>query len=994
MQETFNVTGMTCAACQANVTKAVAKVNGVSAVDVSLLGNSMKVDYDPDTVDPDTICQAVSNIGYGASLKNPVSSEKKSLRSEWEARQKTAKEQQAAAKKRLIWSVVLMIPLMYIAMGEMLGLPMISIFAGMENMMVNVLAQIILSTTIMIIQRNFYIHGFKALFKRAPNMDSLVAVGSGASYLFAWANTFIMAYALGRMNVPAAHEAMMQGMYFDSAAMIVALVSVGKYLESLSKAKTGDALGKLVDLAPKQAHVIRNGTEVTINSEDVARGDIVVIRPGESIPVDGKVIEGIGYLDQSAITGESIPVTKRVGDEVISATINTNGTFRFEATKVGDDTTLAKIIRLVDDAGNSKAPIARVADKVAGVFVPIVIGISLVTLVVWLLLGESFTFALTCAVSVLVVSCPCALGLATPVAIMVGTGKAAQYGILVKNAESLENLQTIDTIVLDKTGTITKGKMAVQDVVSYGMDTEKLVQTAGSLEAGSAHPLAKAVTDYAKKSSLPGLRAEQFEEVSGKGVKACINGQMVYTGNLSFMKDLGIEVTEAVKRDMDRFASEGKTPLLFAKDTGVIGLITVSDSVRSSSKTAVEEFKKKGIQTVMLTGDNSVTAKAIAKSVGVDEVISEVLPADKEAKVRSLQKDAHKVMMVGDGINDAPALMRADIGAAIGAGTDIAMDSADIILVKDSLLDVNTAIDLSRKVIRNIHMNLFWAFFYNVIGIPIAAGVFYPLFGWKMSPMFGAAAMSLSSVCVCTNALRLRLFKPEIEAGEEIEEETVEEKSVELIENEYSNEYSIEGMMCEHCVARVKKALESIDGVSEADVSLEKNSAVVHSMREIPESEIQEVVEKAGYSLVNFSEKTIHVEGMMCEHCVKRVKTALEKVDGVKEADVSLDAGTVKVTLIKPVEDILLKQAIENAGYTMTDKEEEEMSKKVMVVDGMMCKNCAAHVKKALEGVDGVSEAVIDLEAKKAEITLSKAVADADLFKAVEDAGYTPVSIE
>ncbi len=984
------MTGMTCAACQANVTKAVAKVNGVSAVDVSLLGNSMKVDYDPDMVGPDTICQAVSNIGYGASLKKTVSSKKTSLRSEWEARQKAAEEQQAAAKKRLIWSVVLMIPLMYIAMGDMLGLPMISIFAGMENMMVNVLAQIILSTTIMIIQKNFYIHGFKALFKKAPNMDSLVAVGSGASYLFAWANTFMMAYALGRMDVQAAHEAMMRGMYFDSAAMIVALVSVGKYLESLSKAKTGDALGKLVDLAPKQAHVIREGMEITINSEDVSKGDIVVIRPGESIPVDGKVIEGIGYLDQSVITGESIPVTKRVGDEVISATINTNGTFRFEATKVGDDTTLAKIIRLVDDAGNSKAPIARVADKVAGVFVPIVIGISLVTLVVWMLLGADFTFALTCAVSVLVVSCPCALGLATPVAIMVGTGKAAQFGILVKNAESLENLQTIDTIVLDKTGTITQGKMSVQDVISYGIDTEKLIQIAGSLEAGSAHPLAKAVTDYAKRTALPGLKTEQFEEVSGKGVKACIEGETVYTGNLSFMRDLGIKVTDAVKQDMEHFASEGKTPLLFATDSGVIGMITVSDSVRSSSKTAVEEFRKKGIRTVMLTGDNAVTANAIAESVGVDEVISEVLPADKEAKVRSLQEEGHKVMMAGDGINDAPALMRADIGAAIGAGTDIAMDSADIILVKDSLLDVNTAIDLSRKVIRNIHMNLFWAFFYNVIGIPIAAGIFYPLFGWKMSPMFGAAAMSLSSVCVCTNALRLRWFRPEVEAGEEIVEEMIEEKKVSTIEKEYS----IEGMMCEHCVARVKKALESIDGVTEADVSLDKNSALVYSLRDIPESEIQEAVEKAGYSLKKLCVRTIHVEGMMCEHCVARVKKALEQVEGVKEAEVSLDGGTVKLILTEPIEDTVLKQAVENAGYTMTDKEEEQMSKKVMVVDGMMCKNCAAHVKKALEGVEGVSEATIDLEAKKAEITLSKAVAEEDLLKAVEEAGYTPVSIE
>ncbi len=993
MQETFNVTGMTCAACQANVTKAVSRVNGVSAVDVSLLGNSMKVDYDPDTVDPDTICQAVSNIGYGASLKGANKTEKNSLRSEWESRQKEAELQQKAAKKRLIWSVVLMIPLMYIAMGEMMGLPMIPILAGMENMMINVLVQIILSTIIMIIQRNFYIHGFKALIKRAPNMDSLVAVGSSASYVFAWANTLVMAYALGRMNMEMAHSAMMRGMYFDSAAMIVALVSVGKYLESLSKAKTGDALSKLVDLAPKQAHVIRNGNEITINSEEVTKGDIVVIRPGESIPVDGKVIEGVGYLDQSAITGESLPVTKRAGDEVISATINTNGTFRFEATKVGDDTTLAKIIRLVDDAGNSKAPIARVADKVAGVFVPIVIGIAAATLIIWMLLGADFTFALTCAISVLVVSCPCALGLATPVAIMVGTGKAAQYGILVKNAESLENLQNIDTIVLDKTGTITKGKMSVQDVLAYGTDQNKLIQIAGALEEGSAHPLAQAISEYARKKSNIRLHTEQFEELSGKGVKALVDGQMAYTGNLSFMKELGVEVTESVKTDMEQFASQGKTPILFADESKVIGMMTVSDTVRAASARAIREFKKKGIHTVMLTGDNALTAKAIAQSVGIDEVISEVLPADKESKVRSLQEAGRKVMMVGDGINDAPALMRADIGAAIGAGTDIAMDSADIILVKDSLMDVNTAIDLSRKVISNIHMNLFWAFFYNVIGIPIAAGLFYPVFGWQMSPMFGAAAMSLSSVCVCTNALRLRWFKPEVEVNEEVEEDPViEEKSA----PEIISEYQIEGMMCEHCVARVKKALESIDGVIMADVSLDKNEAIVHSTCEIDKSTVQKAVENAGYVLVDDTpvQKTIVVEGMMCEHCVNRVKTALEKVDGVKEADVHLEGGIVNLLLTKPIEDLVLKQAIEDAGYTMTEKEEEKMSEKVMVVEGMMCKNCAAHVKKALEGVDGVNEATIDLDAKKAQIKLSKDVAEADLFKAVEEAGYKPVSIE
>lgn len=753
MKEVFDVTGMSCAACQANVIKAVAKLDGVENVDVSLLANRMNVEYDESLVNEKQICDAVAHIGYGASPKMQKQVGKSSsLKADWEARQARVEAQSRAAKKRLIQSIVLMIVLMYIAMGEMLHLPMPNILSGAKNAMITTIIQALLATYVIFIQRHFYVDGFKGLIRKAPNMDTLVALGSSASYIYALAMTFIMAYGFGhgqRMLVDHARHAL----YFDSSAMILTLVSIGKYLESRSKAKTGDALGKLMDLTPKNAIVLRNGKEIEVASESIVAGDIVVVKPGQRVPVDGTIVQGVGYLDQSAITGESIPVEKQVGDDVISATINENGTFQFRANRVGDDTTLAQIVRLVDEAGTSKAPIARIADKVAGIFVPVVMGIALLTFVGWMIYSHDFQHALNNGISVLVISCPCALGLATPMAIMVGTEKAARYGILLKSAVSLENLHNIDTIVLDKTGTITEGKPTLQDLKNFSaMDDAGLLQVSASIENGSIHPLGQAIVQAAKEKGLSLDTVTHFVNVPGRGVQGMLQDKTYWIGNVAFMKEKHMMMDAKVTETLSSLANEGKTPMIVANDETILGILAVADTVRTTSLQAIQAFQEKGIHVVMLTGDNQQTAKAVAKHLGVNEVISDVLPQDKEAKVRALQDQGRFVAMVGDGINDAPALVRADVGIAIGAGTDIAVDSADVILMKNSLLDVNTAIDLSQATIRNVHQNLFWAFFYNVICIPMAMGIA----GWTMSPMFGALAMSLSSICVCTNAWRLR----------------------------------------------------------------------------------------------------------------------------------------------------------------------------------------------------------------------------------------------
>lgn len=833
-EKQFDVGGMTCAACQANVEKCVLKLDGVKKVDVSLLSNSMKVEYDENIVNENTISLAVENIGYSANIKGKQG-EVSGFKQEWEARQKRVEDEQNKAKLRLVYSLLLLVPLMLIAMGPMIGIP---ILAGEENAMISSMSQLLLTTIILFIQNHFFIHGFKALMKKAPNMDSLVAIGSLASYIYGLYSVYRMAYGFGYGNMQVIHHAM-HALYFESAAMIVTLVSVGKYLESRSKSKTTDALSELVDLAPKSATVIRDGKEILVSSSEVLQGDIVVIKPGQKIPVDGKIVSGIGYVDQSTITGESIPVEKHPGDMVISATLNQNGSFKFEALKVGDDTTLAQIIRLVDEAGNSKAPIARLADKVSGVFVPIVIGIAIVTAAVWLILGQSFEFALSNAISVLVISCPCALGLATPVAIMVGTGKAASQGILIKSAQSLETLHSIDTIVLDKTGTITSGRPSIQNIIKYkSMTDDDFLSLAASIEQGSEHPLALAILNQAKQKHLELKKVEDFEAVGGKGVVAKVEGKTYFAGNSSFIKEKGVSFKE---KDVVDLADEGKTPLIFASTSEIIGIIAVADTIRDSSKAAIQEFKQKGLHVVMLTGDNRRTANAVGKGLNIDEVISDVLPADKESVIRRLQDQNRKVMMVGDGINDAPALMRADVGVAIGKGTDIAIDSADIVLMKNSLLDVNTAIDLSVSVIRNIKMNLFWAFFYNFLGIPVAAGVFYPLFGWLLSPMLGSAAMSLSSVCVVTNALRLRFFEPK---KIDIKEETIIDKEDTKM---MKKTMIVDGMMCQNCVRHVKKALESIDGVVSVNVDLDSKTAEIEMKQEIDDKILLDAVKEEGY---------------------------------------------------------------------------------------------------------------------------------------------------
>lgn len=887
--EKYDVTGMTCAACQANITRNVGKLDGVSEVNVSLLANQMTVSYEEETLSDQDIIQAVTKIGYGASLHGdgkkdgPHSGEAiaGSIGREWQDRKDRTQHNQEAMKKRLVSSVLLLIPLMYVAMGHMMHLPVPGIFLGMENAMISALTQLLLSVPVLFINRHFFQNGFKALVMRAPNMDSLVAVGSSASFLYGAFAMYRMAYGFGHGNMELVHQ-YAHDLYFESAAMILTLVTVGKYLEARSKSKTSDALGKLVDLAPKTATILKDGQEVIVPAEQVTAGDIVVIRPGMSIPVDGEITEGNGYLDQSAITGESIPVEKGPGDTVISATINQNGSFRFRASRVGDDTTLAQIIRLVDEAGNSKAPIARLADRVSGIFVPAVIVIALVTAVCWLAAGASFEFALSSAIAVLVISCPCALGLATPVAIMVGTGKAAEYGILIKSAESLENLHSIDTIVLDKTGTITSGRPSVTDVLVLdpALNRQAFLAQAAAVEAGSEHPLAQAVVEQAKLENLSLPASSDFSATAGRGVKAVVDGRLCHAGNPAYMEEV-LEFSRkkeypVIRNHLDQFSSQGKTPLLFAQDGQITGIIAVADTIRESSREAIRTFREMGLRVVMLTGDNQITASAIRQELGIGEAIADVLPTEKEACIRSLQEKGAKVAMVGDGINDAPALTRADIGIAIGAGTDIAIDSADVVLMKDSLCDVATAIRLSHSVIRNIRMNLFWAFFYNILGIPVAAGALFPAFGLRLSPMFGSAAMSLSSVCVVTNALRLRFFKAGQTGSSPAKTEPIPAQP--------------EGIQADSC---------------HIPVQVSGQECVNNGCPVQPDQKGESIMKKV-----------LNVEGMMCAHCQAHVQKALAAVEGVAGAEVDLEAKQATVTLQADVADQVLMDAVTEAGYT------------------------------------------------------------------------------
>lgn len=864
----FIITGMTCAACQANITRTVSRLDGVEEVQVSLLANSMTVSYQENQITSNQIIQAVAKIGYGASTvqssekSSPVSG---SFEQEWEGRKEKALQNQNQMKKRLISSIFLLIPLMYAAMGSMIGIPVPSFLIGTENTLINALTQLLLASPILLINSHFFRNGFKALFMRVPNMDSLVAVGSSASYLYGIFAIFRMAYGFGHSRPDLIHQYAHQ-LYFESAAMILTLVTVGKYLEARSKSKTSDALGKLMDLAPKTAAVLREGVEITIPADQVQFGDIVIIRPGESIPVDGIILEGNGYLDQAAITGESIPVEKGPGDQVISATLNKNGSFRFRASRVGSDTTLAQIIRLVDEAGNTKAPIARVADRVSGIFVPIVILISLLTAAVWLVMGQNFEFALSSAIAVLVISCPCALGLATPVAIMVGTGKAAEYGILIKSAESLEQLHSVDTVVLDKTGTITSGTPSVTDIVLLDphLDPDIFLAYAAAAESGSEHPLALAVMERAKKQKLSIPSSSDFTAIPGKGIHAVIDGHVWNAGNLAHIDSLlansDSESGDFLQNSVKALADQGKTPVIFLKDQKPAGIIAAADTIRPSSISAIQAFREMGLHVIMLTGDNRLTAEAIRKELNLEEVISDVLPTEKEACIRQLQEKGAKVAMVGDGINDAPALTRANVGIAIGAGTDIAIDSADIVLMKNSLYDVVTAIQLSHSVIRNVKINLFWAFFYNIIGIPLAAGVLYPAFGLRLSPMFGSAAMSLSSVCVVANALRLRFFKaaptPQIMQNAECIPASASNTDCQVQSQKKGDQTMkkvliVEGMMCMHCQAHVQKALAAVEGVASAVVDLDKKEAAVELTAEIPDQVLIDAVTEAGYTVTS-----------------------------------------------------------------------------------------------------------------------------------------------
>lgn len=861
MQEKYNVTGMTCAACQARVQKSVSNLTGVQECNVNLLKNSMVVTYDDKNVNSGQIIAAVEKAGYGASLQQVKGKSAAQAVSPVE----TAKKEYEAMRRRVIWSFVFTIPLFYISMGHMLGWPLPGVFLGTENSMVYALTLFLLVLPVAIINNKYYRMGFKTLFHGSPNMDSLIALGSGASLAYGIYALYKIAWGFGHGNL-ALVDQFTHDLYFEGAGTILTLITLGKFFEARAKGRTSDAINKLMNLAPKKATVVRDGVESVIPAEEVEKGDILVVKAGESVPVDGVLLEGTGSVDESAITGESIPVDKQIGDKVIGATINQSGYFKMRADKVGDETALSQIIRLVDEATSSKAPIAKLADKVAGIFVPIVIGIALLAMVVWLICGATFEFAMTIAVSVLVVSCPCALGLATPTAIMVGTGRGASNGILIKSAEALETAHSVNVVVMDKTGTITQGKPVVTDLKCHsGVTEDQLLQIAASLEKLSEHPLARAIVAEAEKRGTQLLPVEQFEQIPGQGIKGSINELACLAGNQKLLNAEGIH-DEALEQLQDQMADQGKTPLFFAAAGKLIGMVAVADVVKPTSKQAIADLQTMGIEVVMLTGDHKKTAEAIRKQVGVDRVVAEVLPQDKEREVHTLQASGKKVAMVGDGINDAPALARADVGIAIGAGTDVAMESADIVLMRNDLLDVAGAIELSKATIRNIKENLFWAFFYNIIGIPIAAGCWYTAFNLKMNPMVAALAMSFSSVFVVSNALRLRFFKPK--HGSAVSDNTagttasvttespVQKISVKQTTIKQSNggttmkkELMIEGMMCQNCVKHVTHALDGIPGTSHVQVSLEDKKATVEVPESVTDETLKAAVTEAGYEV-------------------------------------------------------------------------------------------------------------------------------------------------
>ena len=902
MKLKFNVTGMTCAACSARVEKVTRAVAGVEKAEVNLLGGTMQVEAAEDV--SAAIIAAVTKAGYGAS----VPGEKKEAKKQEKNPQEDALKEM---KTRIIGSSICLLILMYFTMGHMVGLPVPHWYHGQENALVAALLQLMLTLPPVYLNRVYYTRGIKALWNKAPNMESLIAVGSIASLVYGVAALFRMAWAMGHgaWDIVQMYR---ENLYFESAAMILTLITLGKFLETRAKGRTGDAIRALMDLSPKTAMVLRNGVETEIPVEDVREGDLIVVRSGGSIPVDGTVVEGRGSVDQSALTGESVPVEKLPGDTVAAATINTEGYLKFRADKVGEDTTLAQVIRMVEEAGGSKAPIARLADKIAGIFVPVVMSISAITFAVWMACGYGLEFSLNCAISVLVISCPCALGLATPVAIMVGTGRGAQMGVLFKNAEALENLHHIDTVVLDKTGTLTTGKPEVTDILPGSADLSRLMRIASALESKSEHPFAKAILRKMGSNAYP--EAENFETLPGRGVAGTIRGVRYFGGNGRLMEELGVAVP-----DLSNLAGQGKTPLHFASEQGeYLGTIAAADVLKADSMAAVEAMQNLKLDVVMLTGDNEATAKAIAAKAGITHVISDVLPTHKAEAVKKLQKEGHKVLMVGDGINDAPALVTADVGMAIGAGTDIAMESADIVLMNSSLASVSGAIALSKATIKNIRQNLFWAFFYNTLGIPLAAGLLFLPFGLRLSPMIGAAAMSMSSVFVVTNALRLRFFKAKAEAATDCGCAAAAEELV--IEEEPLPEtvIRVNGMMCSHCTAAVEKACLSVPGTVKAVASLEEKNVTVtgtadmDALKKAIIAEDYEVVEEPKAQTI-----VIRVKGMMCSHCTSAVEKACMSVPGTVKAVASLEEKNVTVT--GNVDYEALKKAIIAEDYEVVE---------------------------------------------------------------------------
>ena len=904
MKLKFNVTGMTCAACSARVEKVTGAVPGVKKAEVNLLAGTMQVDAESPEVAA-AIIQAVTKAGYGASVPGEQKTVKKE---EKNPREDALKEM----KKRIIGSSVCLVVLMYFTMGHMVGLPAPHWYHGVENALVAALLQFFLTLPPVYLNRVYYSRGLKALWNKAPNMDSLIAVGSIASLAYGVVALFRMASGMGHGDWELV-KMYSENLYFESAAMILTLITLGKFLETRAKGRTGDAIRALMDLSPKTATVRRDGMDREIPVEEVKVGDIIIVRSGGSIPVDGTVLEGRASVDQSALTGESIPVEKVSGDTVAAATINTEGYLEFRADKVGEDTTLAQVIRMVEEAGGSKAPIARLADKIAGIFVPVVMTIAAVTFGIWMLAGYGMEFALNCGISVLVISCPCALGLATPVAIMVGTGRGAQMGVLFKNAEALENLHHIDTVVLDKTGTLTTGKPEVTDILPGKADIGELMRIVSALESKSEHPFAKAILKKMGKNAYP--EAADFETLPGRGVAGTVKGVRCYGGNRRLMEEIGVTVPA-----LSELTAQGKTPLHFGNEKGeYLGTIAAADVLKADSVEAVRAMQDLHLDVVMLTGDNEATAKAIAAKAGITHVISDVLPTDKAGAVQKLQKQGHKVLMVGDGINDAPALVTADVGMAIGAGTDIAMESADIVLMNSSLAAVSGAIELSKATIRNIRENLFWAFFYNTLGIPVAAGALYLPFGLLLSPMLGAAAMSMSSVFVVSNALRLRFFKPKTipaasdACGCETEELVIEEAPAPI------QVIRVNGMMCSHCTAAVEKACMRVPGTVKAVADLEAKTVTVtgdaayEALKQAIIAEDYEVVEeKKPETLV------IRVNGMMCSHCTAAVEKACLSVPGTEKAVADLETKTVTVTGTAEYE--ALKRAIVAEDYEVVEE--------------------------------------------------------------------------